>query len=121
MIRRIIKRKAITRLLICIVVGLVTSVGVAWVAVVKLDKSTSDWIESPFYISTDSFPTWEYTQSQDLAYVGILSLVVQQFPNGITGIKKGPMWSIVRQDSITDNLKSQSIVLDEALGWPMVV
>jgi len=121
------RRKALTRLLICIVVGLITSVGVAWLAVATVDASSNGDME--IYATEQSFPRWEYVRHQGNSYVRLISIALDRdYLIGLNRdhfshsyiVNKGPRWSLIRNKPSIEYMSLAPLVMETAWGWPMV-
>ena len=112
------KRKLITRLLICIVVGLITSVGVAWIAAISFDipSQKQQW---SWYFTGQSGSVWSWRQLQGNTWEAIVSRPVYLYPENFLEVKKGPHWSRVHQLIDSETYPSNHSVLEEAYGWPL--
>lgn len=118
--RRLGITKTITRLLICIVVGLITSVGVAWVTFFSINLPSSSLFDAQVF-ETEAVEQswWWYQQFGGHTYVVILSTGdVNTYSREETN--KGPSWSRVHQIPDTKDKQTQYIYYEEAWGWPMV-
>lgn len=120
--RRFVTTKMMKRLLICIVVGLTTSVGVVWMAPILGVRSGSTKIGTR-YLTSLSEPhmvfshyigtTWEMVDAY--AESGFYRYKLASYP-----IKKEPWWSSCQQNLVIEFQPSHQRYIEEAWGWPMV-
>lgn len=116
------KYKVFTRLLICLVVGLIASVGVAWIGAATSDYS--DNLDSAkIYRTAQSAPCWIY-RKVELMY-GIVVVSHGNINNSYQDSKSvkiqgGPAWSRVSLEPDFNSGVAATPYLEEASGWPLV-
>ncbi len=107
------------RILICLVLGAVTTVGVAWT--LALAMPYLDWGASRLLHDGTERPRWVVRTARDLGALDIRAGAVA----GLTwteGIDERPVpgWSRAVHPPTTDEVEGATLLIEKARGWPML-